>query len=259
MTSTGYAEISLLSSGMLPRCAIHWNGNFNEYYALQLSMGSIDLWYDDRCHTLDGAWFWWGYPGPEVRFHPAAGHASWTHRYITFQGPLVTRWAAEGLLFEAPQSAANAEECADKFDGLLALAARADTWGSRRAVNVLEQILLELADARSQPSAAPAWLPSVLEELSSGVFAPDYAGLAGRHGMSLTSLRERFRQTAGVTLHGYVLQTRLARARSLLTETDLPLKTIADQLGYSDVYYFSRQFHAVVGVSPSAYRRSRQR
>ncbi len=56
-----------------------------------------------------------------------------------------------------------------------------------------------------------------------------------------------------MAIHMYVLQCRVARAKTLLIETDLPMKLIAQQLGYSDVYYFSRQFHELVGVTPTIY------
>jgi len=52
--------------------------------------------------------------------------------------------------------------------------------------------------------------------------------------------------------------TLVAKARQMLGETELPLKTIADRLGYRDVYFFSRQFRKLSGVPPAAYRRSRQ-
>jgi len=43
-----------------------------------------------------------------------------------------------------------------------------------------------------------------------------------------------------------------------LGETNLPIKEIAERLGYNDVYFFSRQFRKQMGVPPAAYRKSRQ-
>jgi AraC-like DNA-binding protein len=43
----------------------------------------------------------------------------------------------------------------------------------------------------------------------------------------------------------------------MLAGTELPIKTIARQLGYSDVFFFSRQFTGHTGISPAAYRRNR--
>jgi len=250
--------LHFLTSGFLPDCRVRWDNRFDEFQALQLSVGRITLLYDDTAYDLDGTWFWWGFAGPRVRFHPTAGADDWQHRYVTLRGPQVALWAAQGLLFQTPQIAPSAGGACQSFDGLLTLLERTDRWGQRRAVNLMEQMLLELADARAQSAPSPPWLEPLLKDLEAAPFAPDYPALAARHGLSLSSLRAHFRRARGVTLHEHVLQTRLSGARTLLAGTDLPIKTIAEQLGYRDVYYFSRQFRQYVGIPPLAYRRSRQ-
>jgi AraC-like DNA-binding protein len=76
-------------------------------------------------------------------------------------------------------------------------------------------------------------------------------------GLSLTALRRRFKEATGMPLHTWVLQHRVAQARTLLSESDLPLKAIALQLGYNNVYFFARQFKQMTGVAPGHYRKSR--
>jgi AraC-like DNA-binding protein len=76
--------------------------------------------------------------------------------------------------------------------------------------------------------------------------------------MATSTLRRRFRDAAGLPLHEYVLRQRIARARTLLGDTELPIKTVAAQLGYQDVYFFTRQFRLRTGITPAVYRRSRQ-
>lgn len=52
---------------------------------------------------------------------------------------------------------------------------------------------------------------------------------------------------------------KIERARDLLTRfTALPLQKISDMLGFNDVYYFSKVFKKIEGVSPSAYRKSHE-
>jgi transcriptional regulator GlxA family with amidase domain len=86
----------------------------------------------------------------------------------------------------------------------------------------------------------------------------DYAGIARKLGMAESTLRRRFREATGVPPHEYVLQARVNEARRLLGETDHPIKRVAQQLGYRDVYFFSRQFRQFAGVPPALYRKSRQ-
>jgi AraC-like DNA-binding protein len=87
---------------------------------------------------------------------------------------------------------------------------------------------------------------------------PDYRRLAAEAGMSVPTLRRRFHAATGVPIHEYHLRSRLAEARRLLAETPLAIKEIAAGLGYSDVFYFTRQFSQKTGVSPAVYRASVQ-
>ena len=52
---------------------------------------------------------------------------------------------------------------------------------------------------------------------------------------------------------------KIDRARELLTQfSGLPLQKISDMLGFSDVYYFSKVFKKITGVSPSSYRKTQE-
>ena len=50
------------------------------------------------------------------------------------------------------------------------------------------------------------------------------------------------------------LESRTARARELLMTTSWTVTEIAATVGYQDPFYFSRQFRAVSGCSPTEYR-----
>jgi transcriptional regulator GlxA family with amidase domain len=57
----------------------------------------------------------------------------------------------------------------------------------------------------------------------------------------------------------YVTLTRLESAKSLLHSSNYNLTAIAEQLGFNDIYHFSREFKAHAGLSASAYRRTLHR
>lgn len=65
-----------------------------------------------------------------------------------------------------------------------------------------------------------------------------------------------FKQVTGVTPHVYLANVRLERARSLLTETSLPIVEVAAMVGYQSQSHFTRLFKSVTGVTPGAYRHS---
>ncbi|KPV58772.1 ABC-type Fe3+-hydroxamate transport system, periplasmic component [Paenibacillus sp. A3] len=56
----------------------------------------------------------------------------------------------------------------------------------------------------------------------------------------------------------YLMQVRMQNAKAMLRQTDAPLQHIAESVGYSDGYYFSRMFKKYVGVSPLLYREQAQ-
>jgi AraC-like DNA-binding protein len=63
-----------------------------------------------------------------------------------------------------------------------------------------------------------------------------------------------FRSFTGSPPRDYLHLVRMHRACQWLTDTTLPLKTIAAQLGYQDQFHFSRKFKAFAGLPPGAYR-----
>ena len=263
-----YYSITLASDGVtflygesVPKCVHRIEKHFVGYHTLQyMSGGGVSLTIGGRPFELFGRWFWSAYPGPRIAFHAAPSYRAWRHRYIAFKGPLVQRWTAAGLFPIEPQAAPHGDDFGDRFDALLRAATRTDKWGQLRAKHLLEGILIDLADARSQSREHPAWLRRAMDLLNSAASGADadYDDVAGKLGMAQSTLRRRFREATGLPPHEFVLQARVNEARRLLGETDYPIKHIAQQLGYRDVYFFSRQFRRFAGVPPALYRKSRQ-
>ncbi|MDO4337119.1 MAG: AraC family transcriptional regulator [Eubacteriales bacterium] len=67
-------------------------------------------------------------------------------------------------------------------------------------------------------------------------------------------LSARFKKEVGLSLTEYVNQKRILYAQSLLATTNLPLKSVAQQCGIPDIYYFSRLFKKITGITPKKYR-----
>ena len=77
--------------------------------------------------------------------------------------------------------------------------------------------------------------------------------------VSSTVLSRQFRREVGKTIHQYVEDMVFQAAQIQLTETDLPLGQISEQLGFCDSFYFSRRFSQRYGEPPSAYRKRLKR
>lgn len=64
-----------------------------------------------------------------------------------------------------------------------------------------------------------------------------------------------FKQQVGIPVLQYQTNTRMARARELLDTTDEPIARISTLVGFSDAFYFSRQFKNTHGMTPMQYRK----
>lgn len=62
------------------------------------------------------------------------------------------------------------------------------------------------------------------------------------------------RRRTGRTVQEWIIERRMAEARSLLSETELSVAEIARHVGISDPGYFSRQFRRTHGASPREWR-----
>src|SRR5688572_1642815 len=158
-TAMSGSDLTFLYGESVPRCTHHIDKVSADYSTLQyMSAGGVELAVDGEVHQLRGPWFWSAYPGPRIRFHVAPGHRTWRHRYIAFRGKLIDRWRKAGLFPIAPQRPPKEADYAEPFDALLRNAIRSDRWSKLRAVNLLEAMLIDLAEARTQASTRDPWL-----------------------------------------------------------------------------------------------------
>lgn len=78
--------------------------------------------------------------------------------------------------------------------------------------------------------------------------------LAAQLNVNASYLSALFKKETGITLTDYVNNRRIKHAQKLLLDTNLPVKNISLQCGISDMYYFSRMFKRITGLTPRGYR-----
>jgi AraC-like DNA-binding protein len=78
--------------------------------------------------------------------------------------------------------------------------------------------------------------------------------LLSQQGLSYSRLRSLFRQIYGISPGEYRTQIRIENACTLLENTELSIKEIAEKLGYADAFIFSKQFKQRVARSPQQFR-----
>lgn len=80
--------------------------------------------------------------------------------------------------------------------------------------------------------------------------------LAERSGMSRATFMRHFSRVTGMNPMQFVAKARLDQAAELLRTTQLPIKSVAAQMGFGDRSHFSRAFRRAHGVDPTSFRRT---
>lgn len=72
--------------------------------------------------------------------------------------------------------------------------------------------------------------------------------------ISRSHLQKSYRSCFGSSIMDELIHFRIAKARELLTDTDMTVTEVSAKCGYSSYCYFTKQFKKTVGMTPSEYR-----
>ena len=120
----------------------------------------------------------------------------------------------------------------------------------------LEQLLIHLirrySDAAHRQIADPKVLKSTKSKSDAEIFnrVTDY--LAVRIHSSVT-IEQIFKDNCGLGIIEYFSLMKINAAKEMIRTNRLNFTQISEQLGYSSIHYFSRQFKKVTGMTPSEY------
>ena len=82
--------------------------------------------------------------------------------------------------------------------------------------------------------------------------------IAEAFSMSESHFRHSFKEAHNLTVSEYIHKRRIRIAKNLLQFSNDSLSSIAREVGFSSIYYFSSAFKKEVKMSPSEYRKRRQ-
>ncbi|MBI4976650.1 MAG: helix-turn-helix transcriptional regulator [Spirochaetes bacterium] len=74
-------------------------------------------------------------------------------------------------------------------------------------------------------------------------------------GMEYDAFRKRFKEITGMAPKEYRMRKKLAAAADMLLDGQMSVSAISEQLGYPDIFCFSRQFKSHFHCTPREYRR----
>ena len=83
------------------------------------------------------------------------------------------------------------------------------------------------------------------------------SAFAEEYGYSADYIGKLFSRAVGISFSEYLANTRINKAKFLLSSTELSVEGVAEALGYYDTCYFIRQFKRITGTSPGRYRKGK--
>ncbi len=134
------------------------------------------------------------------------------------------------------------------------------------ANSLLHTLLLEII-SETEKKREEVKRPEEWEPLDAGIYQlakrisenpvnlPSIKEMAENLGISVGYFAEQFKAYTSKRPQEFIIDWRVRHACQLLLETPLPIKAIAKILGYSDVFFFSKQFKKIVGFTPNQYRK----
>lgn len=182
-----------------------------------------------------------------AHFHPRPAWLSW------WRLPAVGQGLFRAAL-HAPTARARAYEA---FLRAHADACTAAPMADELALNALEEILLLAGRESERPDrrSLDPRVQQILDLFAADLAAPhDLTSLARAVALSPSRLAHLFKEEVGDSPANTLLSLRLRQAARLLRFTSRDVGAIAVDVGFNSPFYFSRQFHRHVGISPRAYR-----
>ena len=140
-------------------------------------------------------------------------------------------------------------------------------WLEDRFHGLAERLLLAQQNVRRQVATVPAVRAGTREELYRRLCqGRDHLHASFSERLTLAAIAREaclaphhfhrlFRRAFGKTPHDYLVGLRIARARTLLSTTEIPITEICFEVGFESLGSFSALFHREAGASPTAFRR----
>jgi AraC family transcriptional regulator of arabinose operon len=202
-------------------------------------------------------------PNLPLLYSNTPSRRTWSWKYVIFRPrphwePLLS-WpeVAAGLMRISTKPGRRRERILRLFDDLLDHSRRRGLRAELLAMNTLERMLIEIEPANPDrhkqhtDDRIDRVLRYIDRHLDGYLDVPALATVAG---LSASRFAHLFRERTGLAPARCVESRRMERARTLLESTDLPMREVAQQVGY-DPQHFAKRFRHVHSMTPGQYRK----
>jgi AraC-like DNA-binding protein len=202
------------------------------------------------------------FPGMPHWYGPQKGQI-WDEIYVAFEGPMFDSWFSAGLLDATKPIRHLGKEIDDKSSWLLLWIEQfvdlREPAKQIKAMVSLLQFFSEIALGEGHVVGdRDAWLTKAQTYLSYDLKGPiDLNGVAKDMNMSYEAFRKRFQAHASQSPLRFRNEKKVEAAKQLIRYAPQSSnREVAEALGFSDEFHFSKRFRQIAGVSPNAFRKS---
>ncbi len=203
------------------------------------------------------------YPNTEITYY-ADGQDPWEYAWVGFTGsdaPAILRSA--GFSREHPVRWDNAHSGDIARQLLHIYEARGSSFAhsvemTGRLYTALA-FFMKTAGVKTRHDTSQTYAQKGIEYILANYSYPiTIADVADYVGISRSHLFRCFQAAVGKSPKDYLTELRIRQACILLRQSDLSITAIANSVGFDNSLYFSKAFHRIKGISPSAYARKQE-
>jgi AraC-like DNA-binding protein len=197
--------------------------------------------------------------GDVVVVFPELGHSygpsargDWDEVYMTFEGPVFDTLRTCGVLSSDRPVLTSPPGWGERMD---AVVHRLRPPFTDAAVLEFVALLVDLSP-EAEPPQEGSWLAAAKVLLGTDLARTlDLEPAAVELGISSEAFRKRFTREAGISPGRYRAQRRIEAAATLLRQTRMTHRQIAESLGFTDEFHLSKRFREAMGVTPREWRK----
>lgn len=200
------------------------------------------------------------FPGVWHRYVPDQ-ETGWLHYWVVFNGETPRRWVKNGFFTpKNPVVLVNREDLFLKTFTDILDAIRCDQPALQQVLaSATGYLLSQLYSAKQANTSGQTPVVAAIREALRRMHEQtgaeiDVRTLAQELKVGYNWFRRVFLEHTGLSPHQYHLQLRIARARSLLSDTTLTIRQTAYETGFESEPYFCRLFKNKTGLTPSQWR-----
>ena len=247
---TDITRIAFIDKNEYPEKKTAFSTNLKVHELIYQFEGDIMVEFDDQVfHCLPKC----------IRYLPIGKISKYTvERKLPSQSMLVCFNSTTPLSPKAFIKNVNNEEIASLFKKIFAVWVQKEDGYMLECMSILYKILHLLssqnsyADNKQSSLIQPAIDYIANNFLTQSITAQTLSSLCG---ISYSYLKKIFALKYNVSPKKYVIIMRINYACDLIKDGRYTIGEVAEKCGYNDLYFFSRQFKSILGISPTSYQK----